>query len=67
MTQRTASKRIRIHANYSAADYAYLREKGYSDDEILAIWDRDRGLGKPAQLHTAKPFDIVGYLNRKEG
>ena len=42
--------RIAKHPMYSPSDLKYLRKKGYSDDEILAFWDRDHGLGhKPVQ------------------
>ncbi len=62
MTNKKTS-RIQRHANYSSVDYDYLSEKGYSDNEILAIWDRDASLGKTAIKYFTKPFDIVGYLN----
>lgn len=53
------------HPHYQAADYTYLREKGYSDAEIVQIWDRDRDMGKPP-VTNPKPqvFDLVGYLNQ---
>lgn len=57
MKKANKTNAIENHANYHAADYDYLREKGYSDDEILAIWDRDAALGKPAQQHHNKPFN----------
>ena len=37
--------RIANHPMYSPSDLKYLRKKGYSDDEILAFWDRDHGMG----------------------
>ncbi len=55
MPQRTTNTNLKRHANYNAADLAYLREKGYTDAEILAIWDRDAALGKPAQKHLNGP------------
>ena len=51
MENTTKNAPVKRHTNYNAADYAYLQEKGYSDAEILAIWDRDAALGKPAQRH----------------
>jgi hypothetical protein len=51
MKRTNPNNAIQHHTNYHAADYAYLREKGYSDEEILAIWDRDAALGLPAQKH----------------
>jgi hypothetical protein len=32
-------------------DWVYLRDKGYTREQIRAIWDRDLALGKPAQKH----------------
>ena len=42
---------IQRHENYHPADYRNLREKGYSDKEIIAIWDRDKAQGKGPQTH----------------
>ena len=47
---------IASHANYHPSDYAYLADKGYADDEILAIWDRDAAQGKGPQTHENNPF-----------
>ena len=55
MKRTNPNNAIERHPNYHAADYAYLCEKGYSDAEILAIWDRDVALGLPAQKH------LTGY------
>lgn len=63
MKKNPTNNAIRSHTNYSYADYIYLCKKGYTNNEIIAIWNRDAALGKPAQLHTAKAFDLVGYLN----
>ncbi|OQB80306.1 MAG: hypothetical protein BWX88_04592 [Planctomycetes bacterium ADurb.Bin126] len=55
------SDRIAKHAMYSPSDLAYFRRKGYSDEEILAFWDRDNAMGcKPC--HHATPPDVVGML-----
>ena len=58
METTTKNAKVKTHTNYNAADYAYLQEKGYSDAEILAIWDRDAALGKPAQEHTHNPNQL---------
>jgi len=50
---------LKRHANYNSADYAYLKNKGYTDAEIKRIWDHQT---EPCR-HDQKPFDIVGYLN----
>jgi len=50
---------IKSHAMYSESDYAYLSGKGYSDDEIIAFWDRDAAMGKGPQLHLPKKGDKV--------
>ena len=51
------NKRVTDHKNYHPADYQYLREKGYNDTEILAIWDRDREQGHTEpQTHVNNPF-----------
>ena len=53
--------RIAKHPMYSPSDLAYFRRKGYSDEEILAFWDRDHTMGcKPC--HHATPPDVVGML-----
>ncbi|UNA00761.1 putative portal protein [Edwardsiella phage vB_EpM_ZHS] len=41
---------LKSHPNYSEADFTYLKDKGYSPDEIRAIWDRDRKAGHGPQL-----------------
>ena len=52
----TTNNAITSHANYHPADYTYLADKGYTDDEILAIWTRDAELGKGPQTHENNPF-----------
>jgi len=46
---------LRSHPNWNMRDYIYLRDKGYSSEEIRAIWDRDAAQGKPAQKHLNGP------------
>ena len=45
------AERIRNHPMYSASDLKYLRKKGYSDQDILAFWDRDHSLGHEPVQH----------------
>lgn len=42
------------HPMYSNSDLRYLRKKGYSDEEILAFWDRDHADGKTPVHHRTK-------------
>lgn len=42
-------KKVEAHPNYSANDYEYLSEKGWSDQEILDRWDEEHKAGKGAQ------------------
>lgn len=53
----------RKHPNYSASDYAALQAKGYTDAEIVEIWNRDRSRGHLAPLVRKQAPDLVGYLN----
>jgi len=63
MSKNEASRKIRKHPQYTAADYAYLKNRGYSNAEILKVWDRDAGLGKdPIEKFAAIP-DFVGWMN----
>lgn len=54
MNKAAPNDAIRRHANYHPADYTYLRNKGYTDAEILAIWDRDAAQGKGPQKHQVQ-------------
>lgn len=40
-------KRILNHPQYHINDYNYLKTKGYTNKEILSLWDRDFKEGKP--------------------
>jgi hypothetical protein len=44
------NEQIKNHANFSAADYAYLSAIGWSDEKILARWNQERDAGKSACL-----------------
>ena len=49
-SKKSIAERIARHPMYSPSDLKYLRKKGYSDQEILAFWDRDHGMGcKPVE------------------
>jgi len=65
MTTRKASRRIREHKQYTQIDYEYLTAKGYTEDEVIKIWNRDAELGKKPLTAFDKAPDIVGYLNAK--
>jgi len=64
---RTAG-RIAKHPMYSLTDLKYLRKKGYRDEEILAFWDRDHGLGcKPVEhrsTYAGSPREVVQEVMR---
>jgi|GEM_PF-2959265 len=47
----TPKNNLRNHTNWNHDDWAYLRDKGYTREQIRAIWDRDASLGQPAQKH----------------
>ena len=63
MTKKTKRQRDRLesHPMYTPSDLAYFRSKGYTDDEIVAFWDRDLALGCEPVHHKPIP-DIVAYL-----
>jgi len=45
-------KALISHPNYTQADLEYLKSKGYSNSEILGIWDRDLSESKGAVKHN---------------
>jgi hypothetical protein len=49
---KTILDQIKSHPMYSPSDLRYLRNKGYSDEQILAFWDRDHAMGKTPVCHT---------------
>lgn len=49
-------KTIAKHAQFTQADYEYLTTKGYTTQEILSIWDRDKNDNKPPV--TLNKYDI---------
>jgi len=67
-TKETTAERIANHPMHSLSDLKYLRKKGYSDQEILAFWDRDHGMGhKPVQhrfTYTGTAGEVVPEVLR---
>lgn len=63
MTTRTSendhARRIREHAMFSETDLRYLRAKGYTDEEILAFWDRDHAMGKEPVIHAGTRVESI--------
>lgn len=50
-----ASSSIKKHQQYTRADYEYLKTKGYSNQEIISLWDRELASGKePVTLNKYK-------------
>jgi len=45
---------MHAHPMYSASDLRYLRRKGYSNEEIIAFWNRDHAEGKSPCHHRTK-------------
>ncbi|MCL4196217.1 MAG: hypothetical protein KJZ69_01880 [Phycisphaerales bacterium] len=46
------NKRLREHPMHSVSDLDHLRRKGYTDEQILAFWDRDHAAGKTPVIHA---------------
>jgi hypothetical protein len=40
-------KSILNHSQFTEADYEYLKTKGYTNKEIIDLWDRDKKEGTP--------------------
>jgi len=60
-----ACRRMADHPMYTADDLAYLRSKGYSDDEVLAFWDRDHAAGcEPVHHRDAPKADAAARPHR---
>lgn len=59
----SAPAKVKAHPQFTEKDYDYLRGKGYSDSEILSLWDRDKKDQKPAQEHRIQPGSM-GPLKR---
>ena len=63
-TKKTTADRIANHPMYSPSDLKYLRNKGYTDDEILAFWDRDHGMGHEPVQHRLTYTGAAGEVMR---
>ncbi|MCC6910176.1 MAG: hypothetical protein IT430_19765 [Phycisphaerales bacterium] len=63
MTTRTTnddlSKRLREHPMHSISDLEYLRRKGYTDEQILAFWNRDHAAGKAPVIHAGTRIESI--------
>lgn len=55
------------HPMYSASDLRYFRRKSYSDEEILAFWNRDAAEGKqPVHHRTTVTFEGIELPSASE-
>jgi len=61
----TASRKIKAHKQYSASDYARLNGKGYTDAEILKIWDRDQAEGALPVGSSFTDEELVKFYTQK--
>jgi len=53
---------ITSHKMYSKSDYEYLKRKGYSETEILEIWNRDsKNVWQNPVVHQPIP-DVVSVI-----
>jgi len=56
------AERIANHPMFSPSDLAYFRRKGYSDDDILAFWDRDHAAGQKPVRHDKSVDSLTEAL-----
>lgn len=56
--------KIMNHPLFTLSDYGYLSTKGYTDEEILAFWDRDLRQGHTKGLEHKS---IPDYLAAVKG
>ena len=61
----TASRKIKAHKQYTESDYAHLSGKGYTDAEIIKIWDRDQAEGALPAGRTFTDREIVEFYTGK--
>lgn len=52
---------LKRHPMYSPSDLAYFQNKGYSNEEILAFWNRDLAAGHEPLHHRPAP-PLVEFL-----
>lgn len=58
---------LHAHPMYAPDDLRYLRQKGYSDEEIRAFWDRDHAQGKaPCRHRTKIAFEAIEFASAAE-
>jgi len=60
--KKTSKKKIRSladHPMYTHADFAYFCEKGFSNEEIFAVWDRDLAAGREPCRYIIDPVTIM--------
>lgn len=55
-------KYLRNHEMYADYDYEYLHNKGYTNREILAIWQRDSNRGCTPIAQAPQIPDVVSYF-----
>ncbi len=60
---RKANKNLKSHSLFTNSDFNYLASKGYTNKEILTIWNRDLGLGHNEGLAHKEIPNIVAFLN----
>jgi hypothetical protein len=60
----TPSAFLKKHPMWSESDYSYFKNKGYTDKEILALWDRDQKSGGGPVNHKPIP-NVLGRINGK--
>ena len=65
MNAKEDSRKIKAHKQYSESDYAHLSGKGYTDAEILKIWDRDQAEGALPVGRTFTDREIVKFYTGK--
>ena len=55
---------LKQHTLYTESDYNYFKQKGYTDKEILAFWNRDLKRGHTKGVIHNTPPDVIGMLNK---
>lgn len=59
--EKESRSNLKNHPMWSESDHAYFKGKGYTDNEIKAIWDRDHAAGHDPVVHKKAP-DVVGVV-----
>lgn len=63
MTKKNTPNQIKNHPLFSESDYQYFTDKGYTEAEIIAFWNRDLNRGITTPIEHQPAFDLVSYLN----